>query len=241
MLVFPAMDLFKGECIRLNQGNFNQQTSYGSPEMWLQKFAAKKIEWMHLVDLEGAEDPTNRQLDLIEHLCSLTTIKIQCGGGIRSYQDCVDLLSLGISRVIVGSLAARQPQLVAGWIQELGQEQVGIALDLNWDRINTPHVRVSGWKESSPHSLEEILEGFSEHNGLWILCTDISKDGTLEGPAVDLYRLLLKSYPNFRWIASGGIRSNKDIQILQKIGCSGAVVGKAIFEGQVSLEEVQKC
>lgn len=241
MLVFPAMDLYKGECIRLHQGNYDERTNYGSPETWLERFILKKIKWMHLVDLEGAENPSKRQLELLKDLCSGTQLKIQCGGGIRSYQDCLELLDLGISRVIVGSLAAQQPNEVSKWVSQLGQERVGIALDLNWDRIHEPIVKISGWRESSILSLEDILKHFSDLRGLWILCTDISKDGTLKGPADDLYKMLLKSYPNFRWIASGGIRSNKDIQILNEIGCHGAVIGKAIFEGQIDLDEVHSC
>ncbi len=241
MLVIPAIDLYAGEAVRLYQGDFEQVSSYGNPLDWLAKFSGFSLPWLHLVDLQGARDPAQRQWELIEKLCSKTQMKIQCGGGIRSLKDCRDLVQKGVERVLVGSLSAREPQKVSTWVSQLGTGRLSLALDLIWDRKQEPQIRTGGWKESSPNSLESVVSCFENHEDLWILCTDISRDGTLKGPALDLYSLLQKRYPQFNWIASGGIRSKEDLEAVSEIGCTGAVLGKALFENRIDLSEVNLC
>jgi len=241
MLILPAMDLLEGQCVRLLQGDYQKITSYGNPQSWMEKFASLDLPWMHLVDLQGAKDPAKRQWDLIQKLCSLTKTRVQCGGGIRTLEDCKELLNHGVSRVLIGSTAAREPQFVSSWIDQMGSERLGLAIDLCWDRVNPPVVKIAGWRDESPNTLEELLRTFKGIEGLWILCTDIGRDGTLQGPALDLYSLLLKEYPKFQWIASGGIRSIDDLSELKSLGCQAAVVGKALFEGHIRLDEVGQC
>lgn len=232
MKLIPAIDILDGRCVRLMKGDYTQVTDYGDPVEIAKKFYDQGSDWVHLVDLEGARDSANRQWELIAKLKAVLQAKIQWGGGVRSLSDCEKLLAAGIDRILVGSMACKDPYQVSTWFKQIGiPSKLALAIDVRWDRVHEPQPYGSGWLAPATLNLSEVLEPFMEFQGLTILCTDIERDGTMQGPALDLYAYLLKSYPQFQWIASGGIRNSNDLIALQKSGVWAAVAGRAILEG----------
>lgn len=232
MKLIPAMDILGGRCVRLLKGDYDQVTDFGDPLSIAHQLYEQGSDWVHLVDLEGARDSAKRQWDLIRKLRSILKAKIQWGGGVRSLQDCQELLAAGIDRILVGSMACKNPEMVAAWLNQIGPaSQLALAIDVRWDRKNQPQPYSSGWLNPAKLNLAEVLQPFINHAGLTILCTDIERDGTMLGPALDLYEYLLASYPQFQWIASGGVRDAQDLVELQRRGVWAAVSGRAILEG----------
>lgn len=231
MLFIPAIDIIDGKAVRLYQGDYSKETSYGDPLEIASQFCEAGARWIHLVDLQGAKDPSNRQWDLIEKIAKSIDCKVQLGGGVREMDDCEELLSRSVDRVLVGSSAIRNPAKVAAWVEKLGLDKIGLALDVRWDRKNPPVPWAAGWLEESKLNLEEIMAYYPVEEGLTVLCTDIMKDGTLKGPALDLYEYLQGKFPGLQLIASGGVRNNEDLQALAKIGVGSAVAGRSIYEG----------
>ncbi|MGB1299012.1 MAG: 1-(5-phosphoribosyl)-5-[(5-phosphoribosylamino)methylideneamino]imidazole-4-carboxamide isomerase [Psychrobium sp.] len=242
-MIIPALDLIDGEVVRLYQGDYAKQTTYQfSPVEQLQHYAAQGAKWLHLVDLTGAKDPAKRQLNLISQMMnSVSDVGLQVGGGIRSEQDIIDLLNAGASRVVIGSLAVKQPELVAQWFETYGSEKIVLALDINIDDDGNKHVATHGWQENSGVSIEELLNRFIPLGLKHVLCTDISKDGTLTGSNTDLYSELVKDWPKIEWQSSGGIGDLKDIKALNPCNVAGVIVGRALLEGKFNVEEAIAC
>ncbi|OBT13909.1 1-(5-phosphoribosyl)-5-[(5-phosphoribosylamino)methylideneamino]imidazole-4-carboxamide isomerase [Vibrio sp. UCD-FRSSP16_10] len=237
-MIIPALDLIEGQVVRLYQGDYGQVTEYKvDPAEQFNLYHQAGANWLHLVDLTGAKDTTARQLDLIGKLLKSTPANIQIGGGVRTEQDVIDLLDAGAERVVVGSTAVKQPELVKGWMEKYGPEHIVLALDVNIDSEGKRHVAVSGWQEDSGVTIEALLDDFLTVGLKHVLCTDISKDGTLTGSNVELYVDLCQLYPQVHFQSSGGIGSLSDIEALKGSGVRGVIVGRALLDGKFTAEQ----
>lgn len=194
-----------------------------------------------MVDLTGAKNTAARQLNLIARLLASTPANIQIGGGVRSEQDVVDLLEAGAQRVVVGSTAVKQPQLVKSWIEKYGAEKIVLALDINIDEQGTRKVAISGWQEDSGVTIEALIDDYLTVGLQHVLCTDISRDGTFAGSNVELYRNLCRQYPQVQFQSSGGIGSLADIEALKGTGVAGVIVGRALLDGKFTAQEAFAC
>ncbi|HEY5715575.1 MAG TPA: 1-(5-phosphoribosyl)-5-[(5-phosphoribosylamino)methylideneamino]imidazole-4-carboxamide isomerase [Psychromonas sp.] len=241
-MIIPALDLIDGKIVRLYQGDYAQKTVYGDdPQSQFTVYNQQGAEWLHLVDLDGAKDVSKRQLSVIASLIANTPAKIQIGGGVRTEQDVKDLLDAGAERVVIGSTAVKEPAMVAGWMEKYGAEHIVLALDINIDAAGNKIVAVSGWQEDSGQTIESLLEIYLAVGLKHVLCTDISKDGTLTGSNVDLYKEMAAAYPQVAWQASGGIGCLDDIAAVARSGASGMIVGRALLEGKFTVKEAIAC
>lgn len=236
MLILPALDLRQGAAVRLLQGRFDAVTDYGNPFARLRSFADAGASWVHVVDLDGAKVGRPVQHELIARLAQETGLKIQCGGGVRSRADVEALLKAGAKRVVVGSVAARDPSEVRGWIANLGVEQICIALDVRahggrWI------VAADGWTAQGALSLEEVLAELSVGELRHVLVTDISRDGALTGPNVRLVEAMRDLRPDLCLQASGGVSSLEDIEALKRAGAGAAIIGRALYDNRFTLED----
>ncbi|MEZ8096925.1 1-(5-phosphoribosyl)-5-[(5-phosphoribosylamino)methylideneamino]imidazole-4-carboxamide isomerase [Photobacterium swingsii] len=241
-MIIPALDLINGQVVRLFQGDYGQVTEYKvDPIEQFDLYHQAGANWLHLVDLTGAKDTSARQLSLIRRLLASTPAKVQIGGGVRTEQDVADLLNAGAERVVIGSTAVKQPELVKGWIKKYGAEHIVLALDVNIDDAGNRHVAVSGWQEDSGVSIEALLDDFLTVGLQHVLCTDISRDGTLAGSNVELYVDLCAQYPQVNFQSSGGIGGLNDIAALKGSGVAGVIVGRALLDGKFSADDAFQC
>lgn len=241
-MIIPALDLIDGQVVRLYQGDYGQVTEYKvDPSEQFAIYHNAGANWLHLVDLTGAKDTSARQLPLIEKLIASTPANIQIGGGVRKESDVVELLRAGAKRVVIGSTAVKQPELVKGWMEKYGAEQIVLALDINIDDNGNRMVAVSGWQEDSGVTIEALLDDFLTVGLKHVLCTDISRDGTLAGSNVDLYKDLCAAYLQVQFQSSGGIGSLADIEALKGTGVAGVIVGRALLDGKFTAEEAFAC
>jgi phosphoribosylformimino-5-aminoimidazole carboxamide ribotide isomerase len=235
MIAIPAIDLIDNQVVRLFQGDYQKQTSYSlNPIEYAIEIAQNGLEQLHLVDLSGAKIGRVVHQKLVTEIISRTNLKIDFGGGIKTEEDVRILLESGVNQVVIGSLCVKEPEMVISWVQTFGIERFILALDT--DGIN---LKINGWQESSGITLEETMKVFKQFKDLTILTTDIRKDGTGNGPSIDLYTELIQKFPEQRWIASGGVESMSDLNELRKIGCYGCVIGKALLDGKISLTELK--
>ncbi len=241
-MIIPALDLIDGSVVRLHQGDYGQQRDYGSdPLPRLQDYQRQGAEVLHLVDLTGAKDPAARQIPLLQKLLAGVTVPVQVGGGIRNEQDVEALLSAGATRVVVGSTAVKNPDRVQGWFNRFGADALVLALDVRIDAQGAKNVAISGWQENSNATLEQVVEQYLPFGLKHVLCTDISRDGTLAGSNVELYREVTAHYPQVAFQASGGIGSLDDIAQLRDSGVKGVIVGRALLDGKFSVTEAISC
>lgn len=241
-IIIPALDLIDGQVVRLYQGDYAQKTLYSdNPIAQFQDYVAQGAEQLHLVDLTGAKDPSKRQTKLIGDIIAAVKCPIQVGGGIRSEQDVADLLAVGANRVVVGSTAVKEPELVKGWFRKYGADKFVLALDVNINAQGEKQIAVSGWQENSGVSLEALINDFREVGLQYVLCTDISRDGTLAGSNVDLYREVCEAFPEVNFISSGGIGSLADVDALKGTGVGGVIIGRALLEGKFNVAEAIEC
>ncbi|WP_297481414.1 1-(5-phosphoribosyl)-5-[(5-phosphoribosylamino)methylideneamino]imidazole-4-carboxamide isomerase [uncultured Photobacterium sp.] len=241
-MIIPALDLIDGQVVRLFQGDYGQVTEYNvNPTEQFAVYHQAGANWLHLVDLTGAKNTQARQLTLIRQLLTSTPANIQIGGGVRCEQDVSDLLHAGAQRVVIGSTAVKQPERVKGWIEKYGAEHIVLALDINIDNNGNRIVAVSGWQEDSGVTIETLLEDFLKVGLKHVLCTDISRDGTLTGSNVELYVDLCRQYPQIQFQSSGGIGSLDDITALKGSGVAGVIVGRALLDGKFSAEQAFNC
>ncbi len=238
MNIYPAIDLLDGFCVRLKQGRFEEKTLYSrDPVMTSRSFEGVGAQFLHLVDLSGAKDPTHRQLDLIAQVIRSTRLKVQVGGGIRTLEEAAELLELGADRVVIGSAAISQPQMVRSLLREKGGDRVTVALDVRVNSSGVSHVAVHGWQAQSSLRVEDALLPFLDEGLTRVLCTDIDLDGMMTGPNFKLYAELSQKFPGVEFQASGGVSSLDDLMALSAAGLRSAIVGKAIYEGTIDLEE----
>ncbi|PSV46415.1 MULTISPECIES: 1-(5-phosphoribosyl)-5-[(5-phosphoribosylamino)methylideneamino]imidazole-4-carboxamide isomerase [unclassified Photobacterium] len=241
-MIIPALDLIEGQVVRLFQGDYGQVTEYKvDPAEQFNLYHQAGANWLHLVDLTGAKDTQARQLSLIEKLLKSTPANVQIGGGVRTEQDVADLLNAGAKRVVIGSTAVKQPEMVKGWMEKYGAEHIVLALDINIDDNGNRIVAVSGWQEDSGVTIEALLENFLKVGLKHVLCTDISRDGTLAGSNVELYVDLCRQYPQVQFQSSGGIGSLDDIAALKGSGVAGVIVGRALLDGKFTADQAFTC
>lgn len=241
-MIIPALDLIDGQVVRLYQGDYGQVTEYKvDPAEQFNLYHQAGANWLHLVDLTGAKDTSARQLELISKLLASTPANIQIGGGVRSEQDVIDLLTAGAQRVVIGSTAVKQPQLVKQWTEKYGAEKIVLALDINIDQEGVRRVAVSGWQEDSGVTIEALLDDYLTVGLQHVLCTDIARDGTLNGSNVELYIDLCQRYPQVQFQSSGGIGTLADIAALKGSGVAGVIVGRALLDGKFTAQEAFSC
>ncbi len=239
MILIPSIDLRNGRCVRLLKGDFNAETRYDlEPHELLLRYRALGASWLHVVDLDGAKDGTLANRSVIVRLASQRALNIQVGGGVRSTAVVDDLLRNGIDRVIVGSAAVEDPDLVRGWLERYGPEKIGLAFDVRHDAQRMPRVLIRGWTRESKLSLWEAVDSYLPHGLKHVLCTDVELDGALAGPAVELYAEAVRRYPTIAWQASGGVRSAADLAALAAVGSAAAISGKALLEELIRPEEL---
>ena len=237
MKIWPAIDLLEGKCVRLTQGDYSQCKIYDSdPVVVAKKFEAEGAQQIHVVDLSRAKNPMNSQIGLIERICKQTELLVQVGGGIRSLQDAKDLIAAGAKRLVIGSLAVTNPSLTQEILSLFGD--CVLALDVQASRGDY-FVSTQAWTVVSKMTPESIVSDYPKAKS--ILCTDISRDGKLSGPSIELYSRLRKSLGEVEILASGGVNSLDDLRELQKTGCEGVIVGKAFYEERFSLKEALAC
>ncbi|MFD1006679.1 1-(5-phosphoribosyl)-5-[(5-phosphoribosylamino)methylideneamino]imidazole-4-carboxamide isomerase [Oceanisphaera ostreae] len=241
-MIIPAIDLIGGKVVRLYQGDYQQKTEYAaSAQQQFDLYVAEGATQLHLVDLDGAKDSSQRQLDIIEQLVTNTSVPVQIGGGIRTEQDVKDLLDIGVQRVVIGSTAVKNPEMVVGWLKQYGPDRIVLALDINITADGEKKIAIAGWQEDSGITIEALLEHYLPAGLCNVLCTDISKDGTLTGSNVALYRELAARYPTISWQASGGIGNIDDIKALTNTGVAGVILGRSLLEGKFSVAEAIEC
>ncbi|EDO6691589.1 1-(5-phosphoribosyl)-5-[(5-phosphoribosylamino)methylideneamino]imidazole-4-carboxamide isomerase [Campylobacter coli] len=238
-MIIPALDLIDGQVVRLVKGDYEQKKVYKyDPLEKFREYENAGATWLHLVDLSGAKDPNKRQLALIEKLANEVSVNLQVGGGIRTKEEIQALLDCGIKRVVIGSLAITNPTLCVEILQHFGSEAIVLALDtiLKKDYM----IAINAWQDTSDKRLLEVLEFYNIKGLKHILCTDISRDGTMQGSNTELYELIHKNFPKIHTQASGGVASLEDLKKLKGV-CSGVIVGKALLDGVFSVEEGIKC
>ena len=241
-IIIPALDLIDGSVVRLHQGDYDQKREYGSdPLLRLQEYQRQGAKLLHLVDLTGAKDPKARQITLIQTLIKGVQVPVQIGGGIRTQDDVEALLEAGAARVVIGSTAIKQPELVKQWFSKYGPETLVLALDVRIATDGNKYVAIHGWQEDSNQTLEQVIDDYLPHGLKHVLCTDISKDGTLSGSNVRLYREISQKYPQIAFQASGGIGQLDDVKALKDSGVAGVIVGRALLEGKFTVEEAISC
>ena len=241
-IVYPALDIREGRVVRLLQGDYAQQTTYGDdPLPRAQAFAAAGASWMHLVDLDAARAGGYTLAPLLSSIASQAGLKVQTGGGVRSRDDVARILDAGATRVVVGSVSVREPDTVIGWLREFGPERLTIALDARQAEDGRWLLPVHGWTETAEDTLDVLAQRYAEAGMQHLLCTDIARDGMLSGPNIDLYRHLAARLPGVAVQASGGVRDADDVAQAKAVGCGGAILGKALLEGRMTLEGALAC
>ncbi|WP_332654727.1 1-(5-phosphoribosyl)-5-[(5-phosphoribosylamino)methylideneamino]imidazole-4-carboxamide isomerase [Brevundimonas sp.] len=237
MIVYPAIDLRAGVCVRLMHGRFDAVTHYDdAPAARLAAFAAAGATWAHIVDLDGAEAGRAMQHALIGELAAAIDIRIQSGGGVRSTDDVQRLLDAGVSRVVVGSLAVSDPDTVSGWLDDFGADRLTLAIDVKADGDRwVPALK--GWTEAAAIDLWAALDRYPPGSAEHLLVTDVGRDGALTGPNLDLLAQIVRRRPDLRVQASGGVSSLPDLAAARDIGCDGAIVGRALYEGRFTVAE----
>ena len=241
-MIIPAIDLIDGKVVRLYQGDYGQKTEYSAdPQGRFDDYVAQGATQLHLVDLDGAKDSTKRQLTVIRQLLANTKAPVQIGGGVRTEQDVIDLLDAGANRVVIGSTAVKDPATVAGWVEKYGADKIVLALDVNIDAEGNRKIAVAGWQEDRGVTIEALLAHYLPVGLKHVLCTDISRDGTLKGSNVSLYRALAAQFPQISWQASGGIGGIADIEALKGSGVGGVILGRSLLEGKFTVKEAIAC
>lgn len=240
MEIYPAIDLREGQCVRLYQGDFTQMTHYHAEPLFIaQDFAEKGAKCLHVVDLDAAKNPSLSQKNLIKRLVRDTQLSYQIGGGIRELEQLNDYFAAGAKRMVIGSIAVMQPQVVKHWLQEFGRERLVLALDVRYVDAEL-RVALHGWQDYASVDVLELLGQYYDWGILHVLCTDIACDGALTGPNFSLYQQLLTKFPGLQLQASGGIRNLADLEQLKDLGVAAAIVGRALYEEKIDLETIMK-
>lgn len=231
--LIPAIDIMDGGCVRLAQGDYAAQTRYASdPAAVAKRFEGMGMQRLHVVDLDGARERHIVNLEVLQRIAATTKLRVDFGGGIKQLSDLEAAFEAGASMVTLGSVAATQPDTVLEWVCRFGADRFIVGADVLDGKI-----RIKGWKEDSGMTLEKFVDFYLSHGVRQVLCTDISRDGMLTGPNVELYRRLMQRHPDCYLIASGGISSTADFDALEAAGIPAVVFGKAYYEGKIDLEK----
>lgn len=234
MIILPAIDIIGGRCVRLSQGDYNQQTQYeATPVDMVKQYVAHGFKRIHVVDLDGAKASSPQNLDTLSELAAVPGAEIEWGGGIKSVEALGEVLDAGAKYAVVGSVAAKQPELFEQWLRMFGPERIVLGADVREGRV-----AVNGWQEEMDVTIDDLVDRFLKYGLSQVICTDISRDGMLQGPATELYVRLQKKYPKVDFTVSGGISSMADIHALKAAHLRRVIVGKAIYEGRITLDEL---
>lgn len=233
--VIPAIDIIDGRCVRLSQGDYGRSKTYGDPLDMAKAFAEAGASRVHLVDLDGAKASSPANLAVLEKIASLGALRSEWGGGIKSAQALRSVFDSGADWAIIGSIAALEPDLFAQWLQAFGPEKLILGAD-----VKNARIAVKGWLEESALGIEDLLEKFRPCGLVQVICTDISKDGMLCGPSEEMYTQLKTRFPEMEFTVSGGISKNADIERIEELGLPRVIVGKAFYEGRITLKELSK-
>jgi phosphoribosylformimino-5-aminoimidazole carboxamide ribotide isomerase len=235
MEIIPAIDIIDGKCVRLTQGDYAQKTIYNENPLEVAKeFEAAGVKRLHLVDLDGAKAGTVQNWKVLQTIAANTSLVIDFGGGIKQEKDLAIVFESGAAYATIGSLAVKSPDLFMEWLEAYGADKFLLGAD-----VKDKKIAVAGWLETTELDIIDFLGDYLSKGVQQVFCTDVSKDGKLEGPSIALYQAILATYPKAYFIASGGVSSMEDLHALDAIGCSGAIVGKAIYEGRITLEELK--
>lgn len=236
MRIIPAIDIIDGKCVRLSQGDYNSKKIYNENPLEVAKeFEAHGIQYLHLVDLDGAKSKHIVNYKILEKIAGQTSLKVDFGGGLKSDEDLKIAFESGAKQVTGGSIAVKDPETFSSWLNKFGSQKIILGADAKDEKI-----AVAGWQESSDKELLPFIRSYYEQGVEYVICTDISKDGMLQGPSFELYQKILAELPQLRLIASGGIAAFDDLPRLQEIGCEGAILGKAIYENRISLKQLEQ-
>ncbi len=236
MRIIPAIDIIEGQCVRLSKGDYDTKKVYNENPLEVAKaFEDSGIEYLHLVDLDGAKSKHIVNHKILEKIATQTNLKIDFGGGLKSDKDLQIAFESGAHQITGGSIAVANKSLFLDWVAKFGSKKIILGADAKDGKIAT-----GGWKESSDLEIEKFIKDFVNEGIEYVISTDISKDGMLEGPSVDLYSSILKNNPDLKLIASGGISGLQDLEDVFEIGCEGVIIGKAIYENRISLKELEK-
>ncbi|MEM1438824.1 MAG: 1-(5-phosphoribosyl)-5-[(5-phosphoribosylamino)methylideneamino]imidazole-4-carboxamide isomerase [Pseudomonadota bacterium] len=240
MKIIPSIDLRDGRCVRLLYGDYDRETRYDADPVELAaRYSALGLKTLHVVDLDGARAGAPANVGLITRMVEATTATVQVGGGIREAAHLAQLFDAGAQRVVIGSLAIKQPDLVAEWLKSFGGERIVLAFDVRVDDTGIARVSTEAWQETSDSELVATIESFRAHGLKQVLCTDIGRDGALSGPATDLYARVMAACPGVALQASGGVSSIEDLRALRASGLDAAITGKALLEGRITDEEIR--
>ena len=235
MDIIPAIDLLNGQCVRLSAGDFARQTTYDSdPVAVAQRFADAGLRRLHLVDLDGARAGYPVNLGVLEAIARHTSLDIDAGGGIQSEASLAQVLAAGAAHANAGSLAVREPATVQAWLARHGSDTIFLGADFKGE-----HILINAWAEQSLWTLSGFLEAYLAAGANTFICTDVSKDGLLQGPSLATYRNLVLQFPSARFIASGGVTTVADLEALSEAGLHGAIIGKALYEGTIALTDLR--
>ena len=231
--LIPAIDIINGQCVRLTKGDYEQKTVYGQPLDMAREFERIGFQRLHVVDLDGAKSKHIVNSAVLQNITTETALTVDFGGGIKTDEDIEAAFASGAAMVTVGSIAVTQPDRFIAWLDKYGADRMILGADVRNGKIS-----INGWKEDSEEDLLPFLRKYIDAGVRNVLCTEISKDGTLAGPAIDLYQRVMDTYPQLNLIASGGVSSINDIKALDAAGIPAVVFGKAIYEGKINLEEL---
>lgn len=235
MQIIPAIDIIDGKCVRLTQGDYAQKTIYNENPLEVAKeFEGAGLKRLHLVDLDGAKEGTVKNWAVLQQIAANTSLSIDFGGGIKQDKDLKIVFESGAAYATIGSLAVKHSEIFHGWLKDYGADKFLLGADVKSEKI-----AVAGWLETTDINIYDFLTDNVAQGIQQVFCTDVSKDGKLEGPSIDLYQKIIEKFPSLWFIASGGVSSMEDLYALKAIGCSGAIVGKAIYEGRIQLSELK--
>ena len=242
MRIIPAIDIIDGKCVRLTKGDYDTKKIYNENPLEVAKmFEASGIEYLHLVDLDGARAQHIVNYKVLEQISAKTTLRIDFGGGLKTNEDLHIAFNSGANQITGGSIAIKAPKVFEGWITKYGSEKIILGADSNSGKI-----AISGWQEDSVEDVIPFIKTYQRKSIKYVICTDIAKDGMLEGPSYNLYQQIIDECSNessdrsVKLIASGGISSIEELPVLKKIGCEGVIIGKAIYENRISLKQLEK-
>ncbi|WP_127132177.1 1-(5-phosphoribosyl)-5-[(5-phosphoribosylamino)methylideneamino]imidazole-4-carboxamide isomerase [Pseudoflavitalea rhizosphaerae] len=234
MQIIPAIDIIDGKCVRLTQGDYQQKKVYNENPLEVAKqFEDAGLQRLHLVDLDGAKAGTVKNWKVLESVAGKTRLVVDFGGGIKKREDVDIVFNSGAALATIGSLAVKDENLFVQWLKEYGADKFLLGADVKDEKI-----AVAGWLETTDIWIYDFIEKYIAQGVTQIFCTDVSKDGLLQGPSTELYKNILSKFPSLHFIASGGVSSVADLDGLREIGCSGVIIGKAFYEGRISLDEL---
>ncbi len=236
MTIIPAIDIIDGKCVRLEEGDYSKISLYNDEPLEVAKsFEDTGLMRLHLVDLDGARTGSVRNWKVLELLAGKTSLVIDFGGGIKSIKDVEIVFNSGAAMATIGSYAVKNENGFVEWLEKFGSAKFLLGADVKNEKI-----AVNGWQETTDIWIYDFLEKYTTHGIKQIFCTDVSKDGKLEGPSIELYKNIIKKFPELFFIASGGVSSLKDVNELEQIGCKAVIIGKAIYEGRITLKDLGK-